>query len=462
MRTFVQTQHQPQKPVPPNHVRSHTATPGLHLRANPILRLHRTSANPAVEGMSQTRADECNTGLSGKASPYFGHDFSRIPIRPLTRGTIQTKLTANTPGDEYEREADRTAEQVLRMPEPKSQRACTCGGACPTCQTKQPEHAHEHVQTKRVGAVDGEQTEVPPIVHDVLGAPGQPIDLSTRAFMERRLGHDFSRVRVHADEKAADSARAVQARAYTLGEHVVFGSGEYQPASEAGRRLLAHELTHVVQQAGSEAGAAPVLQRQQPPAAAQPPPCRATKAPAFSASGSKLFEIDTEKGPCYACPSSLPEACPRMYPPGAGPVQFSWQAKFFVWHREDGAFGLGGGKKTYVIQKMEKVFNFNPAVPNYQFTPLYWEAFEIGAGGETKRDHWQFELPDHTAGDWELKGTLYLTDSLPDGMAVGNVPDAGSLPSTINKPKGLGRVRGSRHAWGKFDFTDPANNWHEQ
>ena len=93
---------------------------------------------------------------------------------------------------------------------------------------------------------------VPPIVHEVLRSPGQPLDVATRAFMEPRFGHDFSGVRVHTDAKAAESARAVNALAYTVGRNVVFGAGQYLPQTNAGQRLLAHELTHTVQQIKSE------------------------------------------------------------------------------------------------------------------------------------------------------------------------------------------------------------------
>jgi hypothetical protein len=89
---------------------------------------------------------------------------------------------------------------------------------------------------------------VPPIVHEVLRSSGQPLDLHTRHFMESRFNHDFSQVRVHADEHSAESASSVGALAYTVGRHVVFGAGQYSPATTDGRRLLAHELTHVVQQ----------------------------------------------------------------------------------------------------------------------------------------------------------------------------------------------------------------------
>jgi hypothetical protein len=89
--------------------------------------------------------------------------------------------------------------------------------------------------------------EAPPIVHDVLSSPGQPLDAGTRSFFEPRFGHDFSRVRVHADSKATQSAEAVHALAYTVGPSMVFAAGQYAPQSEGGRRLLAHELAHVVQ-----------------------------------------------------------------------------------------------------------------------------------------------------------------------------------------------------------------------
>jgi len=91
---------------------------------------------------------------------------------------------------------------------------------------------------------------VPPIVHEVLGSSGQPLDSSSRAFMESLFGHDFSRVKVHTDARAAESADAVNAQAYTVGKDVVFGAEQYTPATTSGRRLLAHELTHVLQQDG--------------------------------------------------------------------------------------------------------------------------------------------------------------------------------------------------------------------
>src|SRR5665811_1226806 len=99
-----------------------------------------------------------------------------------------------------------------------------------------------------------EPAGVSPIVHEVLNSQGQPLDTSTRAVMEPRFGHDFSRVRVHANSKATESANAVSALAYTVGQNVVFGEGQYAPGTRAGQKLLAHELAHVVQQSDNGIG----------------------------------------------------------------------------------------------------------------------------------------------------------------------------------------------------------------
>lgn len=160
---------------------------------------------------------------------------------------LQPKLTINQPNDRYEQEADRVADEVMRMAAPLRQHPGPHTGA-----------NEERLQTKPavrpLNSGSSEGVAAPPIVHTVLrgqgAAAGHPLDAATRGFMEARFGHDFSRVRVHTDDKAAASAQAVSARAYTVGAHVVFGAGQYTPTGYAGRRLLAHELTHVVQQTG--------------------------------------------------------------------------------------------------------------------------------------------------------------------------------------------------------------------
>ena len=104
--------------------------------------------------------------------------------------------------------------------------------------------------SESAGAASAAQpaVELPQIVQEVLRAPGQPLDLSTRTFMESRFGADFGRVRVHADDRAAESADVIRARAYTVGRDVVFGARGYAPSTQSGRELLAHELAHTIQQ----------------------------------------------------------------------------------------------------------------------------------------------------------------------------------------------------------------------
>lgn len=129
------------------------------------------------------------------------------------------------------------------------QRQCACGSHM-TSGSECAECGKQRVQRASLGEV-GPQ-EVPASVHDVLRSPGQPLDAASRAFMEPRLGHDFSRVRVHTDSSAAESARDVNALAYTVGNNLVFGTGQFSPNTTSGKMLLAHELTHVVQQNTSE------------------------------------------------------------------------------------------------------------------------------------------------------------------------------------------------------------------
>lgn len=125
------------------------------------------------------------------------------------------------------------------------QRKCACGGdagidgECEECRKRR-------LQRKAVSSSG--RASAPAIVHSVLRSAGQPLDAATRAFFEPRFGYDFSRVRIHADARAAESARAVGAAAYAVGSDIVFRNGLYSPGTEAGRALLAHELTHVIQQ----------------------------------------------------------------------------------------------------------------------------------------------------------------------------------------------------------------------
>jgi hypothetical protein len=256
--------------------------------------LQHTIGNQAVQQkMLQTDAEAREAGWTGTGSPRLEYAFTRTLRTPPAGGAIQTKLAINEPEDEYEQEADRISEQVMRMPEPRPQRAGACGGGYPTGPTEQPGQEHERVQTKGLGSSDAGLAAAPPIVHEALDSPGQPLDPATRAFMEPRFGHDFSSVRVHTGQVASQSAAAVAAQAYTVGSDIVFGTGHYAPASRDGQRLLAHELAHVQQQSGP----APMLLRQPTPDKRKP-------------------DVDT---PPLAPPSAYPE-----WKPADAVVELRW------------------------------------------------------------------------------------------------------------------------------------------
>lgn len=188
---------------------------------------------------------------------------------------MQAKLEVGAVDDPLEHEADRVAEQVMRVPDaasrsntsvsgggPALRRKCSCGGSCDKCKAEPSDEDVGPLQKKpAAGGVSGHISTpsiAPPIVHEVLRSPGQPLDAGTRAFFEPRFGYDLHRVRVHFDALAAESAATVGALAYTIGPHVVFAGAQYSPASTSSRLLLAHELAHVIQQ---RPGSAATLRR---------------------------------------------------------------------------------------------------------------------------------------------------------------------------------------------------------
>ncbi|MGH9944724.1 MAG: DUF4157 domain-containing protein [Pyrinomonadaceae bacterium] len=135
------------------------------------------------------------------------------------------------------------------------QRKCACSGGAHECAACDGKSSALQRSSANQFAPAAAAAAVPPIVHDVLRSSGAPLDRATRARMESRFGHDFGRVRVHSDERATESARAVRARAYTVGRDIVFGGGQYAPYTATGQRLLAHEMSHILQQRGTKSDA---------------------------------------------------------------------------------------------------------------------------------------------------------------------------------------------------------------
>jgi len=206
------------------------------------------------------------------------------------RLALQRKLTVNQPGDRYEQEALRVADTVARggVPGRAAITSLGRGGAVQRDEPSEPKTQEEKYKEaakkageaflaqepekkeeetlRREATSDHEVSGAPPIVDDVLQSAGEPLGTATRRFFEERFGYDFGAVRVHHDARAAESARAVHADAYTVGRDVVFNSGRFSPDTEAGRRVLAHELTHVVQQTGKI-----MIQRQEQETPVSPP-----------------------------------------------------------------------------------------------------------------------------------------------------------------------------------------------
>ena len=241
------------------------------------------------------------------------------------RALVQAKLNVGPANDTYEQEADQVADKVMRMPASPmsvSQRAGPeeeeplqakplAAGITPLAQRKNEEQEDASNRAQRQAGEEEEIQETPAVqrsgggfeagadFESQLGAArgsGSPLPDQTRGFMEQRMGTDFSGVRVHVDSQSDHLNRSIQAKAFTTGQDVFFSQGAYQPESQDGQRLLAHELTHVVQQTGAtqarrvfwgstrSASPAQNLYAKRDPGAAQPTPSTSADIQRYSAS----------------------------------------------------------------------------------------------------------------------------------------------------------------------------------
>jgi hypothetical protein len=215
MRTLAPKQNQLQKQASFSHAQPQPLAPGPRDRAGLILYWQRTLGNQAVQQLLQTQAEASEVRLTTLASP-----------------PLQTKLQVDEPGDLYEQEADRVAAQVTAKP----QKTAVSG-------------APSDIQ-RLAGQPSGQAESAPASVDQALASPGWPLEPALRQDMEQRFGYDFSGIRVHAGGADEQSAQDVNANAYTVGYNIIFGAGQFAPGTHQGRRLLAHELSHVVQQGG--------------------------------------------------------------------------------------------------------------------------------------------------------------------------------------------------------------------
>jgi hypothetical protein len=252
------------------------------------------SVSPQTNGRAPNRA---GGHTRARSSPVFAPRMARA-LPPLSPEVHKTPAKGNkllrlgSPNDLYEHEAERIADKVtsypsanwsldrialdrpaLRMcarcgcpyscpvsPGPVSQETVNAGSGLESSHSRNSTGSSPVLRRSPDSALaEGEQPGLAPsIVHEVLDSAGQPLDSTARSFFEQRFQRDFSGVRIHADAHGAASAQAVNARAYTVGQHIVFAAGHYAPSNPEGRRLLAHELTHTVQQSSPQSPASPL------------------------------------------------------------------------------------------------------------------------------------------------------------------------------------------------------------
>jgi hypothetical protein len=260
-----------------------------------------------------------------RAATVDAWNFAGISVSPREEmapsawpGAVQPKLVIGSVDDPLEREADRIADQVIRMPD--SDLAVSAAGPkisrkCASC-----EEDDSTLRSKPAGMpLTDSQIDASAAVQQAIRLPGQPIDRKTLDFFEPRMGWDFSSVRIHLGTAAEASAQTVGARAYTVGTQIVFGAGAYAPGSDIGRRLLAHELTHVVQQ-----GAHPPGRRTARTAASQP-----TQPVAITGSSPPTLARQPAASPAHcsaaarSCATGM--ACEQPDVAGNGTASSSWQ-----------------------------------------------------------------------------------------------------------------------------------------
>lgn len=298
-------------------------------RSHTLHELQHVIGNQGVLRLMRAQSDGGRAGSEARE----GNCASQVAVSAKSAPVIQAKLAVNSPGDVHEQEADRVSAQVMGMAEPQTaastlsragggvQRKCACGGTCAECKGEQSGDKHERGQMKPAGPGSAGAIEAPAVVHEALRSPGQPLDATSRAFMEPRFGHDFNQVRVHNDLQAARSAKALHARAYTVGRDVAFAERQYAPSTPQGQALLAHELTHVVQQGAQQVGTIqrspddagvqatqPATQPTTQPAT-QPatPPSPAPPAPAVAAPPTTVLDPDANEAAERATRPDLPK-----------------------------------------------------------------------------------------------------------------------------------------------------------
>jgi hypothetical protein len=229
---------------------------------------------PIVSDVLRASGEPLDAATRGYMEPRFGHDFSKIRIHPASAqsfaggnaaGMLQRKCTEpcfgqdfsgvhtgsgklaiGRPDDQFEKDAERIADDVMHMPAPPTQ-----DSGIDVSTANLTDQSAALLQTKLALGKGSVETASPSAIREASNSPGQSLDSTTREFMEPRFGQDFSHVRVHTDARAAKTAQDIHAHAYTIGSNIVFAPDHFKPHDSQGKRLLAHELAHVMQQTAS-------------------------------------------------------------------------------------------------------------------------------------------------------------------------------------------------------------------
>jgi hypothetical protein len=408
---------------------------------HPASRSRRIVGEPGEQRSPSAGARDRESISGGVVGNGAAYDFGRVPILARAPSMIQRKPKVSTPGDLYEREADRVAEEVMRVPDleagdpaevTRSSEDTTLQRLCQECEEER--RREEELQGKGTGLtgedIDGHVTSE----LQTLRGRGSPLPESARGFFEPRFGHDFARVRVHTGTRAEQLARSVDARAFTLGQDIVFGSGEYSPETKEGRHVLAHELTHVVQQGRAQ----PHIQRL------------------------TITQHAFTKGTC-------------------GERNVQWVFSLDKAASEDG----------YIVQQIDKA-EFVKTCPDKAIGPptpiqTFWEAWFIKKGDTvdwtTVRDKWTdgntrpprpgtngSDVAAGTVKFFTKKTTCDLGDfgTAPadpkSPWGTGKVPNSGALPSTPSKPAWWDNTPAEgpaqRGVWASWDCCDADKTKH--
>lgn len=253
---------------------------------NLVMDIHQPGKKEGADSEQSLKGNKSSDSHLATSAEKLSFSFNNIPVHKSKPASIQPKLLVNTPGDEYEQEAEAVTDKIMRMqdteiPQLKLSRSNIIHRKCETCGKEEMEEENKNegdltgqltiIQRKCVKCEEEETLQrkesagnapaLSYIVNQTLQSSGQPLDTATRSFMEPRFGYDFSKVRIHDDPVAHRGAKDINALAYTHQHNIVFARGRYQPKTKEGRQLLAHELTHVIQQNGETQNIPNLIQR---------------------------------------------------------------------------------------------------------------------------------------------------------------------------------------------------------